>query len=431
MDNRTKMSERQLYSARQKPVATRGTPGCRAYTTEQRALLRVVAKAVRAVCGAEPAASTDSGLQEDQGIPGDPARFVHLAQQHRVVGLAAEGERLGTTLPQGSAERLHAVHNAEVSRSVALAVELVRLVRLLNDAGIQAVPIKGPVLGHRLYSSMARRSFWDLDLLLHREAILSAKELLLSEGYQREADWSPRREKRELRRNCEYNFDHPDSGIHVELHWRFLDRTIGFDLPMVDVWSRLESITFLGQPFWVLSWVDEMLALIVHNGAKHGWQRLRTIADVAVFGGRSTPEQTCRFMTTAEAVGVRRTIATGVILAADLLDAQMPELISWAEQDRRAAALSRFFSSELFRFDIDRKRDGLRATRAYLMMRERAVDRLRYLPRIARSVLAPTDREQEIVPLPRALRGLHVVLRPFRLAVKYLGRLCVRRHSSG
>ena len=174
-----------------------------------------------------------------------------------------------------------------------------------------------------------------------------------------------------------------------------------------------------------------MLALMTHNGTKHGWQRLRAIADVAIMGGRSSPQQIDRLMTMAEKAGVRRAVGTGVVLAADLLDAPMPELIRWAARDQQTVTLGRFFSRELFRVDPDQRRDELWATRAYLKMRERAVDRFRYLPRIVHSILAPTDREQESLPLPKALRGLHVVVRPFRLAAKYAGRIVGPRNSGG
>ena len=328
-------------------------------------------------------------------------------------------------LPDGAPSRLRGLRDEQTARSLRLSGELIRLIGLLADAGLPAVPIKGPVFAHRVYGSIARRSFWDLDLLVQREDVLAAKQVLLSQGYVPETAWSARRERRELRRNCEYNFDHRETGIHVELHWRFMERSVGFDLPMADVWDRLEQTTFLGRQIRVPAVEDEYLALIVHNGAKHAWQRLRMIADVAVIGTIDS-KVTGRLAERAEAAGVRRVVATGVLLASSLLDARMPELDQWAQADRGAVRLCRYYAGEVFRFSPDGHRDGLPNTRAYLAMRERMRDRLRYVPRLVRTVLTPTDREQAIMPLPAGLRGIHVVVRPFRLVWKYLSRFLGR-----
>ncbi len=394
------------------------------FKAEERLLLEAVACGVRAL-GASPQSCASKHTAPAEAAAVDPAALAQLAALHGVVGLAAEGASAGVPLPDGAAVRLRELRDKQVARSVRLSGELIRLLDLLAEAGLPTVPIKGPVFAHRVYGSIARRSFWDLDLLLRREDVLAAKEVLLSQGYVPELAWSARRERRELRRNCEYNFDHPESGIHVELHWRFMERSVGFDLPMADVWDRLEPTTFLGRRIRVAAMEDECLALIVHNGAKHGWQRLRMIADVAVIGTIDSMA-TGRLVERAEAAGVRRVVATGVLLASTLLGAQMPELSRWARADRSAVRLAHYYAGEVFRFSPDRTRDGLPSTRAYLAMRERMGDRLRYVPRLARTVLTPTDREQAIIPLPAGLRGIHVIVRPFRLAWKYFSRFLGR-----
>ncbi len=395
------------------------------FSAEERLLLEAVACGVRAVGGAATScAPRNVALPELSAV--DPARLVRLAALHGVVGLAEEGARAGASLPDDAVAGLHELRHEQTARSVRLASELIRVLGLLETAGLQAVPIKGPVFARRVFGSIGRRSCWDLDLLLGRDDVLAAKEVLLSQGYVPESVWSARRERRELRRNCEYNFDHPESGIHVELHWRFMERSVGFDLPVADVWDHLEQTTFLGRQMRVPAMEDECLALIVHNGAKHGWQRLRMIADVAVIAAVD-PTTTAGLPERAEAAGVRRVVATGVLLSSTLLGAQMPELGQWAEADRSAVRLAEYYTGELFRFSLDTTRDGLPDTRAYLAMRERMIDKLRYLPRLARAILAPTDREQAIMPLPAGLRGIHFIVRPFRLAWKYLSRLLVRR----
>lgn len=392
------------------------------WTAEEQALLWAVGSGIRVASGREGRACDAAPACREI----DPVALVRLAELHGVAGLAAEGLLAvveDSAAPAAAAvDRLVASRDAQVRRSVRLASELLRLLELFERAGIRAVPMKGPLLAHRFYGSLARRGFWDLDLLLPHEAVLAAKDILLAQGYEPEHAWSPRQERRELRRNCEYNFDHRTSGIHVELHWRFLEPSIGFDLSVEDTWTRLESVDFLGRSIPVLALPDELLALIVHNGAKHGWERLRMTADVALLGARMSDEELRLLANRAETLGVRRVVATGALLASNLLAAPMGYLQEWAQADPRAEWLARHYAGELFRFDVERRRDGLAHARAYLVARERPVDRLRYAPRLARAVFLPTDREDALIPLPRALRGLHYAVRPVRLAWKYLRR---------
>src|SRR5215218_2458387 len=73
--------------------------------------------------------------------------------------------------------RENSLHNLSLTR------ELLRLLRVFETHGIAAVPYKGPVLATFAYGNLALREFGDLDILVRRQDILRAGELLASSGY--------------------------------------------------------------------------------------------------------------------------------------------------------------------------------------------------------------------------------------------------------
>ncbi len=418
-------------------------------TLEQRALLHLVAAGL----GLRTPNLRPAGDVDLSSVDWDTV--IYLARLHGVLGLLGAGmeapdavarRRRATQVPRAVIERVTELRDAEVQRSVYLSCELLRVLQLLQDGGVEVLAFKGPLLAHRVYGGIGRRSFWDLDLLIPKEAFARARAILERDGYQPEELWSARRERRELRRNCEYNLDHPDRGVHLELHWRFVPSYLGFarsSREMAGFWARSETVLFMGHRVPVLRLSDELSALAVHNAVKHAWERLRMVADIAAFvvlltsqqtggsapgGNAAACSQSCaEIMARAEALGARRAPAVGLLLAERLLGAPVPEALrAWARADRRAEPLAERFAEDLFSFNGVEVVDNLRRARSVLALRERRRDRVRHFLRLVRIAVLPSDRERELLPLPKPLRWVQVAVRPFRLARKYLLRYLAR-----
>jgi hypothetical protein len=80
------------------------------------------------------------------------------------------------------------------ARCLLLTSELHRLIRVFESAGIKAVPFKGPVLSSMIYGNPAMWTFDDLDILVQREDMACARELLRSNGYGLRSDGGHRQE---------------------------------------------------------------------------------------------------------------------------------------------------------------------------------------------------------------------------------------------
>src|SRR5260370_20277806 len=128
-----------------------------------------------------------------------------------------------------------------------------------------------------------------------------------------------------------------------------------------------------------LSLEDELVLICIH-GAKHFWERLMWIADVAALVSRQAGIDWARVADSAQAVGAERMLHTGLRLASDLLRTKLPENVqALVQADVVAARLAEqtckwlpasgyappgLFERALFRM---RMRGGLIAAPAYLL----------------------------------------------------------------
>jgi hypothetical protein len=352
-------------------------------------------------------------------------RFLEMAGRHRLAAFIGRetGWMKHIAVPTPVSEWLGKRAEFVAKRNLLLHGELLRVVDILELDGIPAIPFKGPEFANRFHPKPLYRTCWDLDLLLQRDQVLQAKEALCSEGFRPEDHWSSRRERRELIRNCEYNLDHPETGTHVELHWRFVPSYISFGLAEPQLRGRYESVQFLGRLQSVIPAEEMLVIMCVHNGGKHRWDRLRTVCDLDCIVA-SVPELKWEYVVElARVYHVERIVRSGLALSQQLLGTTLPPFIEdWIALDHAAAMLTRSFVASFFGPPTDIG-NRLENVSQYLSSRERPRDRWRYHSYVLSSIIRPTDKEEALVRLPRGLRVLYLFIRPVRLAWKYLHTL--------
>lgn len=304
----------------------------------------------------------------------------------------------------------NAVHNLR------FAAELQRVVELFEAHGVAAMPFKGPVLAAAVYRNLALREFADLDILVREEDVLRARELLIGEGYRPRRALTRSQEGLMLSYEDQLRLEH-ETGDLVELHWRFAPWYFAVALDPGPLWERATRGSLGSRTVLSLSPEDLLLVLCIH-GAKHCWERLSWVCDVAellrAHRGLAWDDVRAR----ARALGALRMLRLGLSLAHDLLGAPLPEAIgAEVRADRRVRALVPEVRGRLF----EEGRRGLLASEAgrhlfRLRARERLRDRIRYC---VRHPLTPNEADHASLPLPAALAFSYPVLRPLRLLVQY------------
>lgn len=311
--------------------------------------------------------------------------------------------------------RGHFIRNSR--RALFLTGELLKLLGAFEAGEIPVISYKGPTLAALAYGNFALREFMDLDILVHRRDVPKARDLLISLGYRQQEKISAAQEEAFLESHCEYVFMN-DNGSIVELHWAVMPRNLSFSLDPEDLWERSERVPFGGKATRVFSPEDMVLILCAH-GAKHRWERLAWICDVAETI-RANPDLDWNQLTArAEALGGERMLLLGLFLTSELLDAAIP---AWILRKMKADRAVNGLAAQVVErwFGEPEASSGLLEESAfkpmYLGMRERMVDKVRYCFRTA---TARSVEDWETVTLPRYLFPFYYVIRAARLAGKY------------
>lgn len=313
--------------------------------------------------------------------------------------------------------KLHTRYNLYLTR------ELLNLLSSFNANDIQALPLKGPALAVMAYDNISLRQFADLDILIHPKDVIRALNLLYARGYKLAAPLTriqqvaPRfSQKKDL------ILTNANGNVRVELHWRLTGNHFSFPIYMDKLWERLEPLKIGGATVRNLPLNDLLLFLCMH-GARHGWERLEWICDIAelirIHPDLNWKEITCQ----ARALGSERNLALGLFLAHDLLGARLPkEILQGIAADRIVASLAAQIEEVLFR-NIETPLGIAYWHDYHLRVRERLRDKIRlrihYYGRYLRIATVPTERERDVFRLPAFLSFLYFIVRPVRLAKKY------------
>jgi hypothetical protein len=364
-------------------------------------------------CASPPAElSTLSALFREVCWPA----LVTLAEAQGVISLLASAvaQFEEDVVPPEFAHKIRQLHRAQVLSALQMTAELFRLVNQFRDAGVDTALVKGPALALRAYGDTGARQYGDLDVLVRQKDILRATELMTSAGYQPEI---PVEALSTQNIPGQYLFVRMAAPLLVELHTERTMRYFPRGLPIAEFFERRQYVSVDGHHIPALAIEDELLLICIH-GAKHLWERLSLVADVAAFVARQTTLNWERSFADARAVGAERMLHTGLLLASDLLGAALPQHVrARVQSDRSAGQLAAKITTWLP--SAGQTPPGLFARALYrVRMRGSVVAGLGYLLRLT---FSPTQ-EDWLAGVEKKRTGRFAALRrPVRLAKKYRG----------
>jgi hypothetical protein len=337
-----------------------------------------------------------------------------LADKHGIIGHLVSAIALipETTISSPLLQALRDRYRQQSLFTLTIAAELFRIRDLLCPSSIEFAVVKGPVLAQRAYGDPAARSYSDLDLLVRSADIPRAVALLAAAGYESRI---PVEAIRAGKIPGQYFFRGPRTNTIVELHTEKTLRYFPLPLPIEKYFQRRTSLLLDGQLLPALSLEDEFVLICIH-GAKHFWERLMWISDVAAIVHRQPEIDWKRIQQSAVEVGAERMVRLALLLAERLLRAPMPlAMKNEVARDSSGARLAAQIENWL---PFAGCATPPVAQRAFFRFRVAGsgVAGARYLTRLS---FSPTEEDW----LPESESASHrlaeILRRPFRLVKKY------------
>jgi hypothetical protein len=316
------------------------------------------------------------------------------------------------------------LYRASAERALRQTAQLLRVVELLRERGVEAMPIKGPAWGQRLYGDVTLRNWVDLDLLARYEQMPATREALLEAGYVDSSPFNARILRRETRAEGELPFSRPDGDLLLDIHWQLSSGSGAPGLSANALMSRAEPVELLGREVLTPSPADALLIQCV-QGARDRWNRIEAVLAhgcmVRELAGDAWPS----VMAAARDARCSRRLTIGVAHACRLLGLETPHVIDEAlARDAVSSPLLRSLDPETLQWPVV---EDDQPHLSKIMWAAASEDRVgSSVAHLASRVLRPGPEDWTSRPLPPGFTWLHFLRRPFRLLVKW-ARLLARR----
>src|SRR4051812_551010 len=207
---------------------------------------------------------------EPERLPAELHRLGVLGLGGRIVELAGAGA------PAPLVAEVRAFTEAARPHGVFQQMATLRILAGLEDAGVPAAPLKGPLLAERIYGDSGMRASSDIDVLVAPEDLEAAVDVAHALGYARPGDRVDAAGRPLLHFTLRAAAAPAELELHWRVHWyeeRFAARALARSRP-----SRTEGRRFAP--------ADELAMLLLFY-ARDAFAGLRLAADVAAWWDRS------------------------------------------------------------------------------------------------------------------------------------------------
>lgn len=277
-----------------------------------------------------PARQEDLRRLLSDGVDWD--HLMRLGRRHGLLPLlywhvkALPTDLIDRTVPSETLAGLREQFHGNSMRCLALGDELHRILSLLGEHGIVAVPLKGVALSTWLYCNPVLRQPGDLDILVRPTDAPAAMALLMRLQYRPQTTARMTGAQRHAMAHFlhELAFHRVAPHAAVDLHWRLLSPLLDASTDFEGMWDRLDTTSVRGRPIPILGAADTLAHLCVH-GSSHGWGCLKWVCDVAELLRRSPDLD---WSGVARRAHRRQPMLwLGLALAHELLDAPLPPAV--------------------------------------------------------------------------------------------------------
>jgi hypothetical protein len=277
----------------------------------------------------------EGSLVLEQNIDWD--YFLQLVMHHRIYPLvyAKLKELRDQAVPSFVMEMLKREYQKNTFSMLHLSAEMERVSKWFSQRNIKLLFLKGPPIAQDIYGDISLRTSKDLDVLIQFEDVKKAEDVLIELGYEREDRFfSLANEWKWLHHHIIYF--HPQKKIQVEIHWR--SQPFPIKQPTFhELWERRRKSEVTSSPVYFLGEEDLFIFLIAH-GTRHGWFRLRWLADVDYMMRRKQPFKKVEQLRSRKQFNL---VGQALLVSSAFFETPIPEEAKSIIEEKRAKELAK------------------------------------------------------------------------------------------
>ncbi|NOZ51352.1 MAG: nucleotidyltransferase family protein [Chloroflexi bacterium] len=259
--------------------------------------------------------------------PSDWQALLRLATDQRVRPLLHHRLRergLIAAVPTNIREDLSGSYRRNTLRILHMSAEFRQIAIALQAEGIAVIVLKGLYLASSVYESIGLREMNDIDLMVRRQSVAPAAEILTHLGYR---PHRPYVLESDLAWSHHLTGHVKPGGTAVELHWHITRPGQSYSIDLEELWERAQHVRIAGVDVLALCPEDMVLHICLHTSYQHRFEfGLRPSCDLATvlhhfqddLDWDAIEERTVRW-------GWQRGVTLALYLAQEWVGAALPE----------------------------------------------------------------------------------------------------------
>ena len=351
----------------------------------------------------QPAASPFHNEFTDGAGTVDWSAFRSLVSRHRIGALALSGldQMPAIAMPDGLRAALARLTQRNARDFMTGLDAAHRITSALGAADIDSVVLKGISVAAGFYDQPAKREMIDVDMMVSRQHLAKALEIARQQGFERNDPgivMIGQGLETYLDLHCAYALRRQRDGYQMDMHWRCMKNPVL--LPWLDRgWQGMtETVGISGLEIPVLRPGPHFVYVMVH-GAKHGWVRLKWLADIDRMLPQMTQGDLAEAIALIEAGGLGKLMASTCMLARDIFGTEIP--IAAAELiERYDGRKLHHLGIALINHDLPGKNRGLRNWAHYRDRARNALGLVRAKGYRRRALLQEAARPADLARVP-------------------------------
>ena len=328
-------------------------------------------------------------------------------------------------VPEAVLTQLQSYYLNNAKRNLFLTGRLIEILNLFNHNNIFAVPFKGPVLSEWLYGDIALRQFSDLDILIHPNDAIKARNVLLANDYQPEIKLDDKQFPVYLKTKDAFTFFRNKNNVFVDLHWGLKVRNSSFPIHPDYADIHLKPVMIEGHQVHSLPIEETLLYLCIH-GALHCWNSLGWICCLAELIQSNPNLNYERVAQMVRKAKYERIFSLGLFLTRDLLGVEPPQNIDkYISKDPKIKSLAMEVYKNLFSKNGKPSNTKIsdKFSSFHIKARDSYIEKIHH---IIQAAIYPTKEDWRCFPLPASMSFLLYLLRPIRLSLELLKVLRIK-----
>jgi hypothetical protein len=354
--------------------------------------------------------------------------LLEKSNQHAIIPLVYKTLSNIESTPTSFLSKLKKYYMHTVQKNMMMSTELIRIMKLLEDNGIEALAFKGPTLAQLAYGNITLRQFVDLDILVNEKDLYHTAQLLVSQHYLPMDSIGFLKNTAKLHVEKNYEFYGKTNGIKVEIHWRLLNT---FFLKKFKVYNLFETPTHQSINQRNIPTLDSHILLIYlsNHGASHMWERLAWIIDIdRLVESNNTSFEWNKIILLASSLQSKTTLLLGLGLANTLFNTTLPTHIKQQINTKHITTLITFVTqlhqTSMIEQDHTSYKKNLKVFQFNLALQSSFIRKVIF---IFHTLFNYSDRDVMLVNLPKRLFFLYYPLRILRIINKYTVQLLKKR----